>query len=160
MPMEFEVRIPSSTWAAGAAQNTGLAADIVLTDAVRGIGGDPIRGVVGGNARNQVKSITIVSADNHAWELWAFSKAVRYPADINSNVFLGKWAFTTGQAAQDAGDGTTSWYYYIDGNDIPLRDDDNTGKLHLTLIDRTAGGLTAGHKVCIELRLAPLSQFP
>jgi hypothetical protein len=161
MPMEFEVRIPKATWVAGAAQNTGLPADLVLGDATRGIGGDPIRGTVGGNARNQVRSITIVSQDNHSWELWAFSKAVRYPANRDNNFFLGRWTFSAASGVQDAGDGTSSWYYYVDGNDIPIRDDDNTGKLHLTLIDRT-GALVAGagHDVVIELRLAPLSQFP
>jgi len=162
MPMEFEVRIPKSTWAAGAAQNTGLDADIALSDALRG---------TGGNGRCQVKSITIVSQDNHAWELWAFASATRYPSNRDNNKFLGRWTFSAGDAVQNSADGTSSFYYYVDGNDLPLRDDDlntgitptnpsvNTGKLHLTLIDRT-GALVAGHDVVIELRLVPLSQFP
>ena len=162
MPMQFEVRVPKSTWVAGAAQNEGIAADIVLGDALRGIGGNSITGVVGGNARNQVKSITIVSTDNHAWELWAFASSVRYPIDTDSNKFLGRWTFLASDAVQDTNDGTAAFYYYIDGNDIPVRDDDNTGQLHLTLIDRTAGGLVAGagHDVVIEIRMSPLSQFP
>jgi hypothetical protein len=160
MPMEFEFRIPKSTWAAGAAQNAGIAADIVAPQAVRGIGGDPIRGTVGGNVRCQMRSITIVAQDNHSYELWAFSKAVRFNANSDSVFFLGRWTFLATDAVQDTSDGNSFWYYYVDGNDIPIRDDDNTGKLHLTLIDRTAGGLGASRNISIELRMAPLSQFP
>lgn len=164
MPMEFEVRIPKATWAAGVAQNTGLDADIALPDTLRGVGGDPIRGVIGGNARNQLRSISIVSAANHAFELWFFASATRYPANRDSNKFLGRLSFVATDAVQNTADGTSSWYYSSATteatlNDISIRDDDNSGKLHITLIDRT-GALAANSDVVIELRMAPLSQFP
>lgn len=163
MPMQFEFRIPKATWNAGAAQNAGIVADLALPAVLRG---------VAGNARNHLRSITIAAQDNHDFEIWLFASATRYPANRDNNKFLGRWRFLASDAVQDASDGTGTWYYYIDGNDVPLRDDDlvvgsapnspsaNTGKLHITLIDRTAGGLPAGHDVVIELRLAPLSQFP
>lgn len=151
--LQFEVRIPKAQFAAGAAQNAGLDIDFLVPGSVSG---------TKGNLRNLVKSITIVSEDNHSWELWAYSSAARNLAGAGSSdntKFLGKWKFAASDGGQRSNDANNFWTYYIDGNDIPVRDDDNTGKLHLTLIDRTAGGLGAGKNISIELRLQPV-MFP
>lgn len=148
MPFQVEYRVPKTTWDAGAAQNTGIAVDLTLPGALRGLNG---------NIRALMKSITIVSKDNGSWEIHAYAKATRFPADMDSDFFLGRWTFLTTDAVQDSADGNNRYRYYVDGNDIPLRDDDKTGKLHLTLIRRDAA-LTAnpGHEVVIELRLQPI----
>lgn len=161
MAFEYEVRIPKSNFAAGTSgANAGLDIDFALPETTRG---------TGGNARNLVRSIALVAQDNHSFELWAYASSNRNlgaAGSSDASKFLGKWKFAATDGNQRSDDSNGFFYYYIDGNDIPVRDDDaaasgggNTGKLHLTLIDRT-GALPANHNLTIELRLAPSSQFP
>jgi hypothetical protein len=154
--MQTEVIALPALFAAGSAENARLDVDI------------PIPASLGsgyGSTRCMIKSIVVVSQDNHAWEIAFWSSAARssLTAPNTWNTWLGSWPFTAADGVQYGATG--SWYYYEPSFDLPYRDDDanankatypnnQIGLIHISLIDRT-GALTAGHSVLVKLYCQP-----
>lgn len=115
-----------------------------------------VPGNVKGPAKHRLKSIVVISAENLAWELQFFASAnFKQPGNIDNDLFLGYYLFATNNAVQWSGAGY--FYYYIAGLDIPIEDADNTGALHIALVNRSAAAKTAGAlgEMVIVLGLEP-----
>jgi hypothetical protein len=143
---QYEVKSTSTAHLTAAALvNVPVVADITLPGCLAGMNG---------NARNHVRSITIISQQNHAWEL-EFWRSATHGGTIDADTFIGRWTFDPGDATRESGTG--NYRYYIDGLDVPYVDNDNSGKLHLSLIDRTAGKLAqgAGGDIVVKVRMEP-----
>lgn len=110
---------------------------------------------VNGQARFVISSLTIVSIQNLAWEIWIWRKAARntLTAGVTSggSDFVGRWTFAAGDAVQEAGTG--DFVYYIDGLDIPYSDDDHSGKLHIDLINRSVTGKSSGDAGAVQVKV-------
>ena len=149
---QYEWKTDSLTqFTATIAQNAGVNLDLAMTTpnpvALAGIGGD---------CRGQLRSLTIASVENLAWEIWLWSSATHGTAAASTVSVIGRWSFVTSDAKQIAGAG--DWYYYVDGLDVPVWDADKTGKLHLTLVNRSAASKSAdaAGAIVIKGRIAPL----
>lgn len=114
-------------------QNASEQENIVLTPTLQG---------VNGTAQVFIRAIGIISDQNLAWELqfWSTDGFEDSNLDLDSNV--GRWTFQAADGVQIAGTG--SYYYYIDGLSIPYYDDDHTGELHVSLVNRSATSKNAG----------------
>ena len=101
-----------------------------------------------------IQAIQILSMENLSWEVWFFRTNAQDPADADVNRFTGYWAFGT-TAVQIGGAGL--FHYYIDGLSIPYQDEQQTSKLHLALINRSAAGKSAGANgaIRVQVTLAP-----
>jgi hypothetical protein len=95
-----------------------------------------------------IRSLQIVSAENLAWELWFYRKNT-YDAGVADAVrWCGYWQFgTTAVRIGAAG----YYYYYIDGLGIPYIDEDNSSKLHFSLINRSAAAKSANDAGLIKV---------
>jgi hypothetical protein len=147
MGFQYNVRSDKDTHFTGAiAQNAGEDESITLPGCLAGING---------NARGNVKSITVISDQNLAWELNLWRSATHGTADIDTDKWLARWAFVAADGVQLAGAG--SYLYYIDSLDIPYVDSDNSGKLHVTLTNRSATAKNAGAtgEVIVDVRIQP-----
>ena len=147
MGYQYQVKSDKDThFAGGLAQNAGEDESLTMPGALAGINGD---------CKNQLKSLTIISDQNLDWEIMVWSSATHGVADLDTNQFIGRWTFAATDAVQVAGTG--SYYYYIDGLDVSYADADYSGKLHLTLINRSATAKNAGAtgEVVVKARLAP-----
>ena len=112
---------------------------------------------VNGNARNMVRSIVLQSDENLAWELAFWSKdSFEDTSDMDLDAFQSRWTFVTADGIRYAGAG--QYYYYIDGLDIPYLDEDNSGELHLSLVNRSAGAKSAGSggEVVVSITMQPV----
>lgn len=99
----------------------------------------------GGDGRMTLQTITVLSMENLAWELWFFGRNTFESgagAVIDTQIFLGSWTFTTVMGLRRASTG----FYHYDINDLqmPYADLDNLGQLHTILINRSAAAKTAG----------------
>lgn len=144
---QFTVTSVSTTHFTGAlATNAAETEDIALPGALAG---------VNGNARGEIRSITIISQQNLAWEL-EFWRSATHGATIDADKFIGRWTFAAVDGVQEAGAG--NFRYYIDGLDIPYDDADGTGKLHISLVNRDAVAKLAqgaGGDVVVRTRIEP-----
>ncbi len=95
-----------------------------------------------GNGLNIISGITINSKENLAWELQFWGSSAFQTTNPDTDLFLGRWAFAAGDGVQDAATGL--FRYYIDGLNMPYQDENNTGKLHMALVNRSAAAKTAG----------------
>lgn len=120
-------------FAGSLAQNAIAYEDVVVPGCLRG---------VNGNGRVRLRSIMLQSDQNLDWELWLFSGVAHANADMDLDTALGKWSFTAAMAVQIAGAG--QYYYYIDGLDVSYVDEDNSGKFHIGLVNRSATSKNAG----------------
>ena len=96
-----------------------------------------------------LRSITILSVENLAWEVWLFGTSGFATTNADTEYFLGRWTFVAGDGIK-ATIGVTAdtyYHYYIDGLGVPLRDfgaDVATGNLFVRLVNRSAASKTAG----------------
>jgi len=134
---------PSTQFRAALAQNAKIDLDLLLPGTLQGVSGD---------TRGALKSLTIVSIENLAWELWLWRSATRKTltagvVSAGSNV-IGRWSFAAADGIQDiSGD----FIYYIDGLDVPIVDDDKSGKLHLSLVNRSVATKTANDGGAVQV---------
>lgn len=98
-----------------------------------------------------LRSLMIVSVENLLWELWFYGRnTYNAPATPDAQTFLGSWMFgVSGTQIGAAG----LYHYYIDGLYIPIKDLDQTGKIHMSLICRSAAGKSAGDAGAIRVQL-------
>lgn len=145
--MIYKVRTDSTVqWTGAIAQNASGDENIALTSGLAGMNG---------KVENILRGLSIVSKENLAWELDFYSSNTFATASPDTNKWLGRWTFAATDAKQIGGTGL--WEYYIDGMELPLWDDDTsgtagsatnpivgTGKLHVSLVNRSAASKTAG----------------
>lgn len=113
--------------------NAVEAENLVLASALQG---------VNGNAQNILYGVTINSVENLAWEVQFWAKDTFQTTNPDTDFFLARWQFSASDGVRDAGTGL--YRYYIDGLQIPYQDLDNTGELHMILVNRSAAAKTAG----------------
>ena len=123
---------PAVDFIAGCAQDAGIAADLVVPKAV----------ARQGDVSASLWGITILSVQNLAWEVWAFARDTGPSGVIATEVFLGRWTFSAADAVRVGGAGL--YHYSKTGLDIPYRDEDLTGELHLLLVNRSVAAKNAG----------------
>ncbi len=136
----------------GDAQNAMLTAEI--TNASVG---------AGGNVRSRIKSLSILSDQNLAWEVNFFGRNtyLTNQADLDLVFFIGRWNFAAGDGTQIAAAGP--FIYYVDGLDIPYQDADgalppaHVGIIHIGLVNRSATAKNAGAtgEVVLEIGVEP-----
>src|SRR6267142_3864452 len=98
---------PTSQFRAAIAQNAKTDLDLVLPTTLKG---------VNGNAQGSLRSLTIASIENLAWEVWIWRSATHVTLTgavtaPGTNV-IGRWTFAAGDGIQDV---TGDFIYYIDG---------------------------------------------
>lgn len=134
MAFVYQVRSDKDVHFVGAiAQNASEEANISLPSALDGIKG---------NARSRIRSIIIESDENLAWELWFFGKDLFQESDLDLDYFLGSVTFATGDGLRIGGAG--QYCYYREDLDLAYEDFDNSGELHVALVNRSAASKTAG----------------
>lgn len=130
-----------STWDAAIAQNAGAHARILMPESIG----------AGRHGRSLLRSIAVVSFLQHDWEFWFWANQNGQQSghpDLEN--FLGFWSFSVAGGDGKQIGATGLYYYYIDGLAIPIHDEDAHSAptlgtfLNVTLVDRTAGGKTAG----------------
>lgn len=93
----------------------------------------------GGSSRGIVVATSILSSQNLAWDLWFYDRRAGRSPDPNADGFLGYWGFVATDAKQVTspahGD---SYYYHINGLQIPILDDGFAGEVHVGLVNRSA----------------------
>lgn len=122
---------PAVDFVAACAQNAGIAANLVVPKSV----------ARQGDVSASLWGLIILSVQNLAWEVWVFGRDTVNSGVIGSEVFLGRWTFATSDAVQIAGTGL--YHYAKSGLDIPYRDYDLSGELHLVLVNRSAAAKNA-----------------
>lgn len=108
------------------------------------------------HCRSRLRSIGITSKENLSWEIALYgTDQFNSPTDMDSVIRYGWWTFDAASATRVAATG--NYYYYVDGLDVAYRDADQTGEIHLALINRSAAGKTAGAdgEIVIVLGLDP-----
>lgn len=142
MPFQYEWKTDSTAQFRGSlAQNVGANLDLTVPGALAGIQG---------NCRGGLCSLTIISVENLAWELWLWESTTHGTVVLGTTSVIGRWTFVAGDGIQIAGAG--DYYYYVDGLNVPVVDSDNSGKLHLTLVNRSVASKSAGDSGAIQVR--------
>lgn len=104
------------------------------------------------HCRSRLRAIALISDQNLNWEIFLWGRdTFGDPADFDLNSFIGRWRFDQGDGVQIAGAGP--FYYYVDGLDVPYEDLDNSGELHISLVNRHATAKNAGATGEIVLKL-------
>lgn len=149
---EYEWKTNSVTqFTATIAQNAGIDLDLTMSTpnpvALAGINGD---------CRGQLRSLSIASVENLAWEVWLWSSTTHGTAAASTVSMIGRWTFVAADGVRIGGAG--DYYYYVDGLDVPVWDADHTGKLHITLVNRSAASKSAdaAGAIVVKGRIAPL----
>jgi len=110
----------------------GLATDVVEEENLTGLNGNAGR----------IRSITIVSKENLAWEVAFYDSDAFTHANPDSDHFIDSHRFAEGDGLQEGGTGL--FRYAVSGLDIPYVDTNSTNELHVSLINRSAAAKTAG----------------
>lgn len=140
---------PLTQFRAAIAQDAGTDLDLEMSGAAAVPNPTALAGV-GGDCRGLLKSLTIISVENLAWELWVWRKAAHGTVTLGTVSVIGKFTFSEADGRQIAGAG--DYYYYVDDIDLPVTDDDKTGKLHLTLVNRSIASKTVDDAGAVQVR--------
>jgi hypothetical protein len=131
---EYIVSDKDSHFTGGLAQNAGEAESINFPADWRTIG------------VNQcvIESITIQSDQNLEWDIYLWSGAEADNTDLDTDTFIDYFNYATTTGKQIAG--ANQYYYASPSNNLNIayKDDDNSGKLHVTLVNRSATAKNAG----------------
>jgi hypothetical protein len=104
----------------------------------------------GGHSRCRIRHLTVLSKDNCAWEVLFYGKQLRASGDPSTDSFRSRYRFSASDAIQRNG----LWYYYVPDIDMPYEDEDRTGTLHMTLINRSsATNKAAGAAGALQIRV-------
>lgn len=106
---------------------------------------------LGPTGRGRVVSVTIRAVQNLIWEVY-FWRTSAYNGAIGVGGYLGRAAFLVADGAQIAGAGL---FHYQKNVDIPLADDEATGKIHYSLVNRSAASAGGANQIKIELAIDP-----
>ena len=124
------------------AQNAGEGEDIALAMEV----------AAGKHCRGRIKAIAIQSVEARAWEVWLWSKSTKgVTGNVDTSTLIGYWGFAAADGLLVTGD--ANYYYYIDGLDQSYWDEDISGQLHITLVNRSAAAKSADAAGAVAVRL-------
>lgn len=148
--------LSTSQFTGGLAQGVAAIVDLDIVAAALAAGGDGA-GVAGAkHVRTRLHELRILSKENLAWavELWGSATGIA-GTDIDACKFLGRWEFTAGMGKKDNAD--TFYKYWVPGLDLSYQDLDQTGKLHIRLINLSAAAKSAGTAgaIVVEFALEP-----
>lgn len=155
----YRVRTISTTHFTGAlAQNAAAVEDIDAATLANTPGAAGAGLTAGKHTRCRVHGLRIISKENLAWELefWG-AKLAGTPggAVIDTEFFFAKFGFLAADGTQATGD--TFFHYYVPVLEVCYADVDQSGKIHLRLINRSAAAKTAGAGgvIVVELEVEP-----
>lgn len=122
------------------AQNAGESLSLDVNPLALGIRVDAI-----------LRTIEVISMEALLWELWFYARnTYNAPPTPDEQTFLGLYAFAAvGKQIGAAG----LYHYHADNIYIPLKDLDQTGRVHMSLINRSAGSKTAGDAGAVRVQL-------
>jgi hypothetical protein len=154
---------PATQFLGALAQNAALTLNLTMpiTGAIQA-DGYVDAGLAAGNAvRSRLRSIWIASMENLAWEVWlwasdAFAASPTNPALVFP---LGRWTFVANDGVRIGGTGL--YYYYIEGLDHAYADFDDTGEIHLMLVNRSAAAKSAdaAGAILIQMQFEPTGNY-
>lgn len=99
--------------------------------------------IAGLNANaGRIRSVIVLSDENLDWEIQFYSKDTFRNADADLDALLERVVFVAADGKQDGGTGL--YRYAFTGLDIPYQDLDATSELHISLVNRSAAGKSAG----------------
>lgn len=110
-----------------------------------------VRGALGGKARGRVLRVVLRTAEAKDWQLFFFGTSVHNSA-IATNRYLGRVAFTAAEGLQIGGAGA---FLYDKAADIPVLDFNETGRLHLVLVNRSTATLGGANTISLECWVDP-----
>lgn len=86
-----------------------------------------------------IEAITIQQkqATANEWDVYLWRKSTTADTTLDSDMFIEYVNFPSTDGKQIAG--ANQFYYGQSGLSIPYRDEDNTSKIHCTLVNRSAG---------------------
>lgn len=104
-------------------------------------------GTAHGRVDSFVRSIRILSIQNLAWMVAFYSRRRNYEADydLDTSVEFHDFAATDGLAT------ATSYLYAVSGLEIPYRDEDGLGELHVGLHNRSSTAKNPGDSGMIQI---------
>lgn len=105
---------------------------------------------VGQRVDSIIRNITIVSVEDLNWELWFWGRNTFNEPTPDIDTFIASWLFAV--AGKQIG-GAGLYHFYVDGLYIPYKDLDQTSRIHMTLVCRSAAGKSAGDAGAIRVRL-------
>ncbi len=95
---------------------------------------------VGQRVDSILRSISVVSMEDRQWDFWFYGRSTMSAGPLVDIPFIGSWWFGVSGRQYI---GTGLYHYYIEGLQIPVRDLDQTSKLHVVLINRSATAKSA-----------------
>lgn len=125
-PIQFIRSLKGTDFTAGLAQGFGTAAELPDLE----------------NNQGSVNSLVILSDQNLAWSLLFFATTGGADPDLDLDTYLGRIDFAAEDGVQL--DAAGAYRYDASGLDIPYRDDDALGILHVVLMNRSATAKNAG----------------
>ena len=110
-------------------------------------------GIVGIN-ETIIEGVSIQSDQNLEWDVFIFATSDTTDTDLDLDTFTDFFNFATTSGKQIAG--TNQFYYSSPANfmAIPYRDSDNSSKLHVALVNRSATSKNAGATGEITIKFA------
>jgi hypothetical protein len=148
MAFSYKVVTDKDTHFTGAiAQNASEEENVALPAALAGVNGD---------ARGIIRAFTVLSDQNLDWQLIFCSKDIFTDTDLDIDSTMLTYRFTASTDALQIG-GTGPYYYFKDGLELPYVDEDKTGELHISLVNRSATGKNAGAtgEVVVKIYIEP-----
>lgn len=127
------------------AQNVSASENIALPPQLAG---------PGGSARNILRAIAVIADQNLNWDVQLFSSSAFSNANLDLDTYIYNVIFTeSGQQRDGAG----QFYWTRTGLIVPVWDANNTGVVHLSLVNRSAAGKNAGAtgEIVIKLFMEP-----
>jgi hypothetical protein len=121
---------------------------------------DPVQGggsALGPHAECHIEAISILSAQNLAWEIYLYRRSTFNQAAIDDNYLAGRHVFAATDGLQIAATGP--FLYYTSNVNIPYWDEEPRnstvpqGRIHLGLVNRSVTGKSADDAGAISIRL-------
>lgn len=100
-----------------------------------------------GRVDSFIRTIRILSIQNLAWTVVFYSRARTYEADYDLDTSIEFHNFLASDGIATA----TSYLYAVSGLQIPYRDEDHVGTLHIGLHNRSATSKNAGDTGMIQM---------
>lgn len=108
--------------------------------------------VLGLTGRGRVQHVALRTVENKDWELYFFGSSAHNSGTIALNKYLGRVEFVAANGKQIAASGL---YLYDKTCDIPVRDEERTGLVHLVLVNRSTVTTAGASRIAIELSIDP-----
>lgn len=100
-----------------------------------------------------IEGVTVQSDQNLEWDVFIWSKNTYNTTNLDTAELVDYFNFPAANGKQIAG--ANQYYYPLPANEVsvPYRDEDNTGKLHISLVNRSATSKNAGATGEVTIRV-------